>query len=301
MRRSGRLAWFGIGLLASFLPISSAAAFVCTTGMKATFISIHWNTRRVAWAIQAPGSLTVDPETAKDLIQSSFRAWSEPRCTDLSFEFRGVVGLEVPLESLSQVRFIHENWQSDGDITRDARAVALTTMHYEAATGIIRYGVIEVNEIDPATPRADGFTFADAAISCPDTAAMDLRAVLTHEVGHFIGLAHTDKVLDDHDQPLTLDRQPTMTASVLPCDIWFRTLEVDDLEGLCTIYPEGRSARQCGTLPDQQGSYVTSVPFGCTTTGGPGAGAFAISLLLARIFLMRRRGSEACSSHRSGR
>ena len=129
---------------------------------------------------------------------------------------------------------------------------------------------------------------------------MDLRAVLTHEVGHFIGLAHTDKVLDDHDQPLTLDRQPTMTASVLPCDVWFRTLEVDDLEGLCTIYPEGRSARQCGTLPDQVGSYVTSVPFGCTSAG-EGLGPLTLSLLPALLFLMRRRGREACSSHRSER
>jgi MYXO-CTERM domain-containing protein len=188
-----------------------------------------------------------------------------------------------------QVRFIHENWTQDGELSRDPSAIALTTMTFEKATGIIHTGIIEVNEVDPELPRGDGFFFADTSTACPDGIAMDLGSVVTHEVGHFIGLGHTDETLDSQGLPLPIDRQPTMTAQIMSCRDQFRSLEVDDIDGLCTIYPSGRGARQCGNLPAQPDPYVSSQPFSCST-GSPPAAWWWLALLVV-----------TCSSHRSRR
>ncbi|MFO0728640.1 MAG: matrixin family metalloprotease [Myxococcota bacterium] len=287
MTRPPRIAF--LALVAGAAVALPAAAFVCTTPKMASFVSIHWETRKIPWAIQAPGSLTLNATTARQLITASFTAWSEPRCTDLVFDAKGVVMPGTPLDEVPQVRFVHQNWQQEGEVSRDSSAIALTTMTFEKATGIIHTGIIEVNESDPMAPRADGFVFADAELSCPEDSAMDLGAVLTHEVGHFIGLAHTDQTLDSQGRPLPIERQPTMTAAVQPCKKEFRTLEVDDIDGLCTIYPSGRGARQCGRLPVQEVPYVESKPFGCSAQRGLAPWWWFAILVLT------------CSSHRSRR
>jgi hypothetical protein len=53
----------------------------------------------------------------------------------------------------------------------------------------------------------------------------DLASIVTHEAGHFLGLAHA-----------TLPGA-TMYASAKPATTTLRTLAQDDIEGICTIYP----------------------------------------------------------------
>jgi MYXO-CTERM domain-containing protein len=53
----------------------------------------------------------------------------------------------------------------------------------------------------------------------------DLLSVITHEAGHFLGLAHAT------------DSKATMFASYKPGTSSLRTLAADDIAGICEIYP----------------------------------------------------------------
>jgi MYXO-CTERM domain-containing protein len=57
---------------------------------------------------------------------------------------------------------------------------------------------------------------------------IDLQSILTHEAGHFLGLAHS------------LVNDATMYPSYNKGDVSFRDLSQDDQQGVCAIYPADR-------------------------------------------------------------
>lgn len=69
------------------------------------------------------------------------------------------------------------------------------------------------------------------------TVDVDLLSVLTHEAGHFLGLAHSSA------PEATMD-------PVYPGGTDLRTPAADDILGICTVYPADRSAAgECTGIP----------------------------------------------------
>lgn len=304
----------GAALLAALLLLappaltpSSAEAFVCTRSVKRPFISIWWPTRTIRWGIRSPGARALSFGTAKALVEGAFLAWEAVDCSDVRFEGAGLVPASTTLEELNQVVFVGRGWSAAEGPSRDPNALALTTMTFNSFTGEIAHGVIEVNELDLTDPESTGFPFTDfPATGCPMSDTFDLGAVLTHEVGHFLGLAHTDVT------ETAPEVRPTMTARVAPCDATFRSLETDDVDGLCTLYPFGAPATQCAPLPEQDTPYVRSLPFGCAAVEargvfepgaaaerlGPLALAFAAGLVARRRLRRGSAASDPCGGSR---
>jgi hypothetical protein len=157
--------------------------------------------------------------------------------------------------------------------------VALTSVLYDPGTGRIMDADIEVNGWDGVdsgsvfgSPPRHGwyFTCADPAVvttQCSSygedgCAFIDLQNTVTHEVGHFVGLAHTPK----HAPGAPEDSWSTMEPTTAAGETWKRSLSPDDVAGVCAIYP-----------PPSGGG------LGC----GSGGAAGAISLLLAALALRR--------------
>lgn len=297
-----------VATLAVTLGAGPAEAFLCTAGNSNAFVSIHWDTRAIPVAIRGGASTTIPADALDRLLRAAFAEWSGRACSDVGFDFGPVVADEPPydnllctgardtkstfdaavgLDRISQVVMVHDCWPHDESI------LALTTMTFGARDGVIRYGVIEVNERRP--PATTGFVFqeVDTPETCRQSAGdvYDLGAVVTHEVGHFLGLAHTDV-----RGTLPGDR-PSMTAIVEPCDPDFRSLSADDVDGLCYVYPASQGARQCLPLPDQDGPYIESTAFGCTTAPGREPGGLLV--MVVALFVGRR--AKACSAARSRR
>ncbi|HET7826748.1 MAG TPA: M43 family zinc metalloprotease [Anaeromyxobacter sp.] len=172
----------------------------------------------------------------------------------------------------------------------DRSIVALTSVLYDPASGRIINADIEVNGWNGASGSLAGgqqgpangwyFTCVPSApirpVTCgtydqPDCIYIDLQNTLTHEVGHFLGLAHTCTVDPGREPGLPLCdpsfAQTTMYPVTTPGDTEKRTLSADDIAGVCAIYPASGGGCGCGS----------------------GGAAGAIALLLAALALRPRR------------
>jgi hypothetical protein len=182
---------------------------------------------------------------------------------------------------------------SPGEGCANKSVVALTSVLYDPANGRIFDADIEINGWDghagaiatsqpphgwyftchDTQPGADCTTYGEAGCTF-----IDLRNTVTHEVGHFAGLAHPcgasegrrDCDLEPTDGVVPyLER--TMSPTTGPGEILKRSLSADDVAGVCAIYPDDGGGCGCGSA---------------------GAGG-TLGLLLAAVALRRPRSRRA--------
>lgn len=179
----------------------------------------------------------------------------------------------------------------------DRSTVALTTVLYDPETGRIFDADLEVNGWDgtgdgtaltnatSSAPRGFYFTCADPAglPACTRYGedgcyAFDLRNTVTHEAGHFVGLAHPcgdagtpqcDALLPPGETVAYAQR--TMYPATAAGETTKRSLSLDDVAGVCAIYPPDGGC-------------------GCGAGGAPGALAALLAALALRPRLTRRQG-----------
>lgn len=248
-----------------------------------------WAQRCIPFYVSSEGSM-LDGTEGEQLVIQSFGVWSGEDCTDLEFVYRGrTTEAEAwdpnnPGENKNVIASIES---SHPDFDADPRLLALTLTRYAVATGEIFDADIIINKA--------GHTFDDVAdvVACRNQdRAFDLRSVLVHEIGHFIGFDHTTVA------------GATMIASADVCEIDKRDLGVDDQMAVCTVYPKGGETRTCtppatynpsGLDPtpfrDQCGRALLPVdPGGCSCgTNAAETSALAIVVLMGAVAIRRRR------------
>jgi hypothetical protein len=122
--------------------------------------------------------------------------------------------------------------------------LGLTTVTFDTTTGELLGADIELN-------ATQNLVVGDAV----PTGAYNLASVITHEVGHFLGLAHS------------AESTAIMFAKYMPTP----RLANDDVQGLCSIYaPDGTRATTDGAWaagpcdPTPHGGFISA----CSTPGG---------------------------------
>ncbi len=247
-----------------------ADAYECKTVDDRPFRSLFWLDRSIPYVVRA-GSEDMLP--LGEVVEAA-AAWSQPDCTDVFLDYEGIASSE---SNLNQVALVPSSWSATG---RPVRAVGLTTTEFVSQTGRIVKADVELN--------GDNFTFTDTTRGCPLTIEYDMRAVLTHEFGHLLGLDHTREFVGN-------ETDPTMAPEVAACESAKRTLEPDDRAGVCALYPSFKPAQPCSPLPDSDESLINNQAFGCRAQG---QSAPVLWLLLAVCIHRRRKG---CPQARSGR
>jgi hypothetical protein len=106
--------------------------------------------------------------------------------------------------------------------------IALTTVSYGVEDGRIFEAYTEVNSAE------HDLTVEEPPP--PGSGAYDLRAIFTHEAGHFLGLAHATET------------SSVMYAFYQPGKI---ALTPDDVNGICSIYPPSASSSGCSIASNE--------------------------------------------------
>jgi hypothetical protein len=162
--------------------------------------------------------------------------------------------------------------------------LGLTTITYNPDTGELDDADMEINSTVPLTVSgavpADGY---------------DFESIITHETGHFFGMAHST------------EETATMFAHYTPGSTQLRVLKVDDMSGICSIYPpdgtrnvstsvDGSgsiSAGACNPEPNGGWQSACTVPkSGCSVGaagGSPHCAGLALGSVAALGLLGRRR------------
>lgn len=271
-------------VLCSFLLASSASAFE----IKKTDdgLPIQWDQEVVEYVVNASGSDDMDPQSAVDAVQASFTEWSDLPGSDLKLSFVGTTaskdyGYFRDQENSNLVVWEEQAWPFDNS----ALAVTLTT--FSTRTGKLLDADIVVNGVS-YTWRANG-----------STKYHDISNSLTHEVGHFVGLDHSD------------DGEATMYPSAPAGEMQKRDLAQDDLNGLYFLYGNGEAPLLGDALPENFTPSIQSedsgvrindaqVHLSCTTalspSGGQGLGGLLLlGLALGAVSLSRRERRKRLS------
>lgn len=286
-----------VALVLLFVAASPAQAWCRMTtsssppppGMCPTGIPLEWHHPCTRYHIYGTGSRTLPLATVRDIFAVSFSQWESVDCTGVT-ALPGMPNLEAHLSAdasqcdrseyvsggpnVSTVVFV-QDWAARG---YDASAYAVTTVWHSTRTGEIYDVDMEFNEDDHT------YAVCPTPAGCTD-GSVDLQNVVTHEAGHYFGLAHSSV------------STASMFASSSAGEVGKRILKADDLEGFCTIYPPGHfDGVACDDTPRGGAALTCAVVdegCGCTT---PGAGrvrapwlAVALVALVALGLVARRR------------
>ncbi len=212
-------------------------------------------------AVDCDGApLGVDIELLEDAVLTvDAGASRDSTCTEPEFVEGG--------GNVNVVMFVTD-W---ADRDYDAAAFAVTTVWHRRSTGEILDADMEINE------RRGPYGVCPPE-GCLDMRVVDLENVVTHELGHYLGLAHSE-VPD-----------ATMYYSAVAGETLKRDLHADDVAGICAVYPPGSPGGECDYTPIGGLGLECNGGGCCSVAGRQGSSAAPLSLLaLAFALLLRRR------------
>jgi hypothetical protein len=228
-----------------------------------------WKNPCLSYAIDHRGSVWMNFEDVETVVDASFEAWETADCggstPGLIFKrLQSSTCQRVEFNTTGNVNtiaFLDPFKDPCADAGYDPFAFAVTVVWHNTTTGEVLDADMMIND-QMTTRDSAGGPYAD----CPDTGCprgtltapgpADLRNIVTHEIGHFIGIGHSDVV------------EATMFASGGRESVDKRTLAQDDIDAVCDIYPPGNLDQSCDATPvcGLQLDCETNMagdPFGC--------------------------------------
>jgi Matrixin len=229
--------------------------------------------KTLAWAAgqRIPYVLTQSPSASISLVEAShaahvaFDAWNGASCfgsapnvqayddgpisVDAAANDCGINACDPSVhDNLHVIIFDDSSWPFDDP----NNTLAMTTVTYGVDSG----------EIYDADMQVNTWQHAISGTEPPLAGTYDLQSILTHEAGHFFGLAHATSTV------------PIMYAQYQP---GHTQLTPDDIDGMCAVYPP-----------------ISGDPSGCAAAAGDAGSqggwiSIGVLVVLLRVTASRRR------------
>lgn len=185
---------------------------------------LYWRRPCIGYGVQRDASRQVSFDDAANILAQSFTKWTGASCPsggsgrsrasidirDLGAVACDTIGYNQTGANQNVIVFRDSAWpHNDTNNT-----LALTTVTFNPNTGEIYDADMEINSHDQQITLVD-----------PVPAnSYDFASIVTHEAGHFLGLAHSGL------------SHATMYASYTPSSTAMRELTSDDIAGICAAY-----------------------------------------------------------------
>lgn len=226
--------------------------------------NVHWRSGCAFVAAAGEGSTQIEGSKEFTVIENVLAAWENGSrsCSNFEIRYEGLDAREVGLDGINIIKFRDSTWcrpatSDDPQQCYDEAAAGLTTLFFVDDSSSSRNG-----EILDADIELNGVQFAfatDGDTNGLQACEADLANTLTHEVGHFLGIDHTcwvegPRLEDDQGNIAPSCSNRVLSSAITDATMYnFQscgetkkaTLESDDIEAMCGIYPIESDPASC--------------------------------------------------------
>lgn len=213
-------------------------------GKKETSYPVRWSTPCTTWRTHEDF-----PDELLDALRASFEVWNEVPGSYFRSFYAGTTdqfgsGFDCAENGSGNENVVSylEHWPAT---IAGSNVVALTSVTYALANGEILDADIRMN--------ADHFNWSVIDLPSFDPKMVDVQNVMVHEVGHFLGLDHSVPATYVGD---THASDASMWAQTSPNEVKRRSLDIDDILGVESIYPLDR-APSAACVPPESLNHVS--------------------------------------------
>ena len=249
-----------------------------------SIVGIHWVGRTISYGVtnrNAPGVTATQLQAA---IAQSFAEWGRPEDVQISTSFAGFTSLEPDVRDGQNVLGFQSRPELD-------RTLGSTSFQTNNQTGALISADIFLNT-----------NFQWSVASGGETSRFDVVSIMTHEIGHLLGLGHTalgETTSSGGGRAVTGKRAVMFPIAYGPGSIEDRTLEADDIAGITDIYGGSAAESDHGSIGGRVtlngtgvfGAHITAINItsGDMVSGFSltNAGDFAIGALKPGVYLVR--------------
>jgi len=215
---------------------------------------LFWASRCIGYSVQVNASIKVTFAQTEQVMKAAFATWAAADCTGGNPQMAVTEAAPATCDQHeynqtkgnANIILYHDDvWPYEGS----PNTLALTTVTYNLDTGEIYDADMELNSAD------NDFTVSDTNVD------FDLQSIVTHETGHFQGLAHS--------------ANPTavMWPEYVEHTTTLRTLTADDEAGICAIYPPSPANSDCDATPRHGFSTLCAAQQPAQSTSSCGVGS----------------------------